>query len=142
MTPIEIFDYAVEGMKWLPVSGALTYIGAMSSSYISGHFSKKIKSQAELDSIVEIESKKLGLTDVKGILHNIDECCAYYDSKDIPTIEIGGAFTTQSDIRHELYHIYRGDCIITQTSDFIEELKYWIIQEPRACLYQSTGIKL
>lgn len=142
MDPKEILGYVTEGMKWLAIGGTSTYVGIMLSNPISMLFSKKIRNQGELDSIIEDESTKLGLHGVKGIFSDENIGCAYLDTQGTPTIEVGGIGANASNVRHELYHIFRGDCNPTQANSFISGIKYLVIKEPRASLYQSTGIKL
>lgn len=137
----KIFEYVIEGMKWLTVGGVLTYIGIMLSNPVSLLLSKRIRDQQELDTVIEQESSKLGLEGIKGILCDEVEGLAYKDSDGTPIIEIGGVSANRGRVRHELYHHYKGDCE-TLANNWLNEIKYWLVKEPRACLYQSIRIKI
>lgn len=136
----EILGYFTEGIKWLGIGGASTYFAAMLSNPISIIFSKKIRTQGELDSIIERESKKLGLIDVTGILLDEDEAICYYSVQG-PTVKVGGMCANVSNVRHELYHLYRDNWNPFQTG-FAETIRFYLIEEPRACLYQSLRLRL
>ncbi len=136
-----ILEYVTEGMKWLAVGGATGYIGIMLSGTFVSLFSKRIRDQQELDTVVEEESSKLELDGVKGVLRDYSECVSYVDSDGISVIEVGGFYANRGGVRHELYHHFKGDCK-RSVNNWPIEAKYLLMIEPRACLYQSTKIKL
>lgn len=137
----EIAGYAIEGAKWAAAAGVITYTAVMLSNPASMVLSQKIKSQQELESVVKEEESKLGLNTVKCSFLGEPVATSYIDEANNLKIELGGAFATKSNVRHELYHHYKGDTLETE-HNLKNNLKYWMVYEPRACLYQSTRIKL
>jgi len=136
---MEIFEYATEGLKWLVLGGG-SYVALMlGSEFLSTTlFHKKIQSQKELDTIVEEEAHKLGLdpaiidAEYNGMTDGVIKICGRYE------LDLQREFyKTRSTVRHELYHIYRGDC-----EQELNALRYIFIQEPRAKIYELTGLKL
>ncbi|MAH32816.1 hypothetical protein CL615_00310 [archaeon] len=142
MAPNEILNYTIEGIKWLAIGGASTYVGLLISCPVSMLFAEKIKEQKRLDVLVKKESDKLGLKGVKGIL--CDEYLgggAYHENGN-PIVELGGIGANRSTLRHELYHHFTGDSKHSMKNKWLKEARYMLIVEPRAWLYQSTGIKV
>jgi len=139
----EIYDCVTSGMNWLTIYGGCTYAGIMLSNFPSLKFSKKIRTQQELDFVVEEESHKLGLKNIRGILANKGKChgLAYIGEDGTPTIEVGGLYASKSGVRHELYHHYKDHCN-PMKENWFPEAKYWFVEEPLACLYQTFRIKI
>jgi len=95
-------------------------------------FERKITSQKELDSIVNEESKKLGLSNIAGKLH--EKYCGHV-GPDGKSVHVGGFEATRTIVRHELYHIYK------QHNDCNNMFNYLFKYEPQAILYQY-GLKV
>ena len=132
----EILEYVSEGSALLFIYGFSTYATIILLPLISSLFSRKINSQNELDKIIEEESQKLKLKGVKGILQETTKsfCCM---KNETPIIVVGGLGATRGAVKHELYHIFKGDL-----NKKYSEVRYWLLEEPRACLYDSFGIKI
>lgn len=104
----------------------------MISCIIPSLFEKKIRSQKELDKILDEETPKLGLSDIKGRLYEKHAGMVGDDG----TIKIGGFEAKRTFVRHELYHkSMHKDC------DFKDKFDYFFRMEPQAILYQY-GLKI
>jgi hypothetical protein len=139
MDPNEIFEYINESIKWLVIAGG-SYLGALFCTQLifqTTLFRRKIHSQTELEEIVGIEAKKLGL-DTTSINARFD--VEGYVKKDGKKHELCirlGVSGTDATVRHELYHIFKKD-----TDYDLTILRYFLLAEPRATLYGCFGIKL
>ena len=140
MDPSEIIEYVEVGIKGL----YWAYTGVLASSFLScWPFSKKIKSQEELEDIVEEEAGKLGLdsTKIKAVYEGggwTPRCRATEEGYDLEMK--GDSFlSTRKNVRHELYHIFKGDA---DSNRSMLSFSYFFVWEPRAVLYGSFGIKL
>lgn len=143
MDPKELFDYTIDGVKWLAAGGAtyiVTLIGLCAAPRL---FSERIKSQDDLDKIVKEETERLGMT--KRILarfHNTwREDTAKYSMEGRLLdymINIGGFGARRTMVRHELYHIHKGhfEHPLRRRGPVLRELHYLFIAEPQAIAYQ------
>ena len=142
MNPSDIFEYANEGMKWLVLGGG-TYMVSLAtligSTGVCATFSQKIKTQEELVSIVNEEAKRLGVDkSIVSTLHDeLEACSGKREDDSLYVLHVGGFLAKRNVVRHELYHIYKGDC-----DKKYNLLRYLFIEEPRAILYDTFGIKL
>jgi hypothetical protein len=105
-------------------------------------FSRKINTQEELTSVVEEESKRLGIdAPIKSTLHGELEgvCRKNYDGYEL---HVGGWFARRSVVKHELYHICKGDCDTGYINKWAGRISFNFVEEPRADLYGIFGIKL
>lgn len=137
----DILNYLSIGSFGLAGSGIvyLTTLFGIQNFFGGIIFHKRIESQKELENIVEKEAKELCL-----------------DSSIIDSKLCFGGFTqvqkrglkyiikinkdenpTVSFVRHELYHIYKGDCEKKENMS-----RYLFIEEPRAALYGCFKIKI
>lgn len=111
------------------------------SVFESTLFNKKIKSQEELEKIVKEESKKLKLDHIK--INVIYEPKKRRDNNirkngDEYELHIKNNFlSTRASVRHEVYHIKKGDC--NRKYDILYNL---FVEESRAQLYATFGIKI
>jgi len=128
----------------------LTSVGVIGSAYLialdgvqkifgSDIFHKKIESQKDLDKSIKEEAEKLGLENLVinsklyfDITTQVQRKGAEYmiqiNKDENPTV---------SFVRHEMYHIYKGDC--ERKNSWI---RYLLIEEPRAMLYGCFKIKI
>jgi len=139
MDPNEVFEYVTEGMKWLAIGGG-SYLAAMIGTEVFSTtlFHKKIESQEQLDLIVDEEARKLGLDPLKiDTKYNGETDGSRKNGERYDLHLKGDSFSTRSTVRHELYHILR-DCDRGDP----KLLNYLFVAEPRAKLYELTGIKL
>ena len=145
MNPSDIFEYANEGMKWLAIGGGtyITYLATLLGlTVVSATFSQKIRTQKELVSIVDEEAKRLGIDkSIISTLHDKLEWCSGKRYDGSYGLHIGGFLAKRSVVRHELYHIFKGDCDEDHNGDY-NGLRYQFIKEPRAILYETFGIRL
>lgn len=111
--------------------------------YLSNFFSKKIRNEKQLELALNEEISKLGIKNKKitarfgwsflGSAHAQKLDDGNYE------IVLDEDFRNRSALRHELFHIYRGD---TESQIPVSDLKFIYLREPRAVLYQTLGIKL
>jgi len=103
-------------------------------------FQKEITSQAELETVISEESAKLGIKEkIAGkfasernlSIHRDGENFTIYANKELPLM--------RTDVQHEVYHYYKDKDKIDNPKGLT--LYYLLIAEPRAALYQSTGLK-
>ncbi len=145
MDPSEVFEYATEGMKWLVMGGG-TYITTLAGlNGIPRLFSEKIDNQEELDRITSEEAQRLGLDKVvKAKFHKIWKEGARKKNDGTYEINIGGFGARRTQVRHELYYIYRGHCDSRKRikSNTLNRLDYFLRREPQAIAYEVFGLKL
>jgi hypothetical protein len=103
-----------------------------------------IKSQSKLEKVVKEEALKLGL-DASSINAKLDSnykspngepALSRKEGDHYQLIIVDKAYSTRRGVKHELYHIFKKDI------DHNSELRYWLIEEPRAIVYGALGIKL
>lgn len=102
--------------------------------------SERISSEEQLNSVLNEEISKLKIKDKKisarfgkayfGVAHSARLHNGEYEI----VLENG---KNRSALRHELYHIYRGDL-----ETILGPIEFLLLTESRAVLYQHTGIKL
>lgn len=135
------FYYSIYG-----VLGGLTYtmgFRIINNLFATTLFRKKIESMEELEKIVDVEARKLGLNpssiDVEYATPGNGEVRKIGDKYKIWMEK--GRFNTPQIVQHELYHIKRGDCdkYAGRQGSFFASV---FIIEPRAILYGCFGIKL
>jgi len=51
-------------------------------------------------------------------------------------------FVCPKCVEEKISHHFKRDVVDSTSSNWIREAKYWGLEEPLACLYQSTKIKL
>ncbi|MBI2146785.1 hypothetical protein HYU22_05600 [Candidatus Woesearchaeota archaeon] len=139
MEPVE---YIMEGMKWVAVGG-VSYIGALWLIDGIHDFGPRVRSQEELEKMVEEEAPKLGLNHLK-----ID---AKYDGETVGARKNGERYdlhlvgdgdkihssSTRATVRHELYHLLKDS-----DKGKLNPLYYFFVAEPRALLYGAFKIKM
>jgi len=148
MNPNEIFEYVTEEMKWLAIGGG-SYLGVILGSqaiFQTTLFQRKIQSKEELDVIINKEARKLNLDPTKidanydgnsDFARKVGINASYNKDSDFVRrngnrdyLHLGGVLTkTIPTVKHELYHIHKGDYEKRHTL-----LKYLFINEPRATL--------
>ena len=114
----------------------------MGAQGISELTSPKINNQINLKKILEKEKKQAGIKEDKIIYVTISKnekevSQAIKISEKEYEIFLFNDGRNLGTLRHELYHIADGHCDKPYNS-----LKYFFIQEPKATIYQLTGIKL
>mgnify|MGYP003972140593 CR=1 FL=1 len=127
--------------------GMISYISTLFSLSFPSYFTQKIRSQNELENVVNEEALLLGL-DPKKIkcnyneftLFNFNNGCENFvqQKKNHYQLQVSKSFldSNRATVRHELYHIKKGDLKNNSM------LKYYFINEPRAILYGSFKIQL
>lgn len=136
MDNLDLFQYVAYGLLF-PIG----YIGITTTAQIiSSKFSEQIKDLEELEFVIKEEAKKLGIENktIKGSINDEHfSFCVKYQNGSYEII-LGSNGKTKANVKHELYHIYRGDL----EKNGFNLLKYFFKEEPRAVLYQIFGIKL
>jgi hypothetical protein len=149
MNPDEILGYVGGGMKWLAIAGGSYFTGLVTLAHLSCYpFQKSIKSQEELELVVQEEADKLGLNS-KNIQIKLQENACWVNKKGKGyelSIELGSGSCTRKTIKHELYHIYRDESLLEKFKDksLLRALispRYLFISEPRAILYSLLNLK-
>jgi len=139
----------------------MSYSGPLTALNMKGLcFSERIENQAHLKQVIAEERGKLRIdSDVRGELNDtLTEAYCWKESmsdgnggKSIYKISLGKIPRMRDAVRHELYHIKRGDCdreapitgFNAPILGFVPtDLYYLFIAEPRAILYQSLGLEL
>ena len=139
MDLMESFGYLAEGIKGLIVGG-VGYFGILAVMSIVQDIGKRIKSQEELEKIVEEEAIKLGLDPSKIDSKYEGEITGARKNEkgyDLHTNNFYSGNVTRGAIRHELYHILK-DCDTTHPTFF----RRWFMGEPKAILYGAFKIKI
>ncbi|MFH1637401.1 MAG: hypothetical protein ABIB71_03180 [Candidatus Woesearchaeota archaeon] len=124
----------------VPVIWAGTWLGL---SFCSNIINDPIKSEEHLIEIVETEKKKLGLEN-KDIEVDYSPNWKNYTTKDGSkykvTIDRIGA--DEGDVKHELYHVKKGHVEKVMGMSALEaNIKYCLVYEPQAIMYELTGLE-
>ena len=133
-------------------------VGILSgSAFIQDKFSPRIQTQEQLEQYVKRERRKIDpLNSCPIIAELIPESRGRSDKLDLGTygVKIGGSYATEAIVRHELYHILGGHIdaanIDAAKYEVLPRLpakalgftKYLFWYEPKALIYQTTGLKL
>lgn len=136
-----IVEYVGLGFIGICVAYAMFNIG-LACSYM---FSERIKSQEELDRVVEEEALKLGLdpSEILAIYNYLTTASGQQEGTGKYFLTLTIPSSLRSAVRHELWHIARGDIDYTiENTGFKFELRKRFIIEPRAHLYALFGIRL
>lgn len=103
----------------------------------STRFQDRIRSEEELIQIVIEESTKLGIDHENLDVYQQGHQSGRDNSRYYIAIDINRNYFTRNGVRHELAHIANGDV----DKDF-SYLRYFLIEEPRATIYGTLGIRL
>ncbi len=137
MDPNKIFEYVTEGMKLAAIGGG-SYVGALLGINLIHGFSQRIRSQEELEMVVDEEATKLGLDPSKiDATYNGKTDGARKNRGRYDLHLIGDWLSTRAAVRHELYHILK-DCDKGKPT----LISYLFLEEPRALMYGSFKLKL
>ncbi len=121
----------------------LSYIGFFGvSSCVSEYKYPVLEDESKIEKIIKREVKKLNLENKKIVFDIVDyrvflvpaETKIFADGSYL--VELRKGLISEGNIKHELYHIYKGD------KGGLLSLKFWLIEEPRAILYEAYDIKL
>ena len=139
MESFDLMQYLIDGGTLILQGGGLYFGTLILLNGGSKLFSEKITEQEQLDDIIQEEADRLGMTKpVKGKLwydESIAEASA--TNGDNYRIDLGGMHACRASVRHELYHLYKGDCDKQAT-----EIQYFFLHEPRAILYEVFRLRL
>ena len=111
---------------------------------VGGLPSKPIKTFSELERVIEEEKIRLGIGEHTDIGICFSDKRPYARRIRDNDYEINLGLPEDLDfkaVRHELYHVAAGHADQDPKS-FLESLKYFLIYEPKAIIYQATGIRL
>ena len=140
----------------LLIATSLLRIGTNELDKFTINKSPEIKNLSELDEIVKSEKKKFGIEE-KAISVSFNSYAKKTSSRKLETgincyqISLCNNQRTISALKHELYHIAKGDCdkgyeFILKNKEKnlfrIEPLGFYLIWEPRAAIYGAAGIRL
>ncbi len=115
----------------------LAYGTLSAASLITAENSQKIKSQAQLEIVLEEEKKRLKCNkDIEAELFGSPIPYAKKEN-DAYEIKLNGKLATESILKHELYHVCDGH--IDSGYSF---LKYHFWYEPQAMMYETFGLEL
>ena len=108
--------------------------------------SEPVRTRSHLESVLNEEIKKLGITN-KRISAGFGKTS--YGFAEVKKLSDGSYEIVsengknRSAIRHELYHIVRGYLDYNEVSNpYSSFFKYHFVEEPQAVIYQAFGIKL
>jgi hypothetical protein len=145
MSQTDVLNSIGEGFKWVVYGGAGVlgyYYSLCLLQMLNGFspFNEKIKSQEHMEKVVEEEAGRLGLDSsrIRCKLNSVGDTSV--DRRDYGHILFldDGFGCTRGSVKHELYHIKKGDC--NRKKD--KSLHYYLVAEPRATMYQVFGLKL
>ena len=145
MDPNELFEYVVEGMKWLAVGGGTYIITLAGLNGIPRLFSERIHNQEDLDRITTEEAEKLGMTrDITPKFHEDWEERVTKLDDGTYEVHLGGFGARRTSVRHELYHIHKEhhEHPWRNSNSLIRTLNYLLREEPQAIAYEVFGLKL
>jgi len=138
-------------LKNIPELSFLTFSGVYFSLFIvasimqgfADESSQELKTQSQLEACLHEEIGELGIKN-KNIAIRFGEESDYSYAEKINGINnylivIHPTQNKRSVVKHELYHIADGLC--DTDSAFLGRLRY-LLSEPKACIYASTGMKL
>ena len=143
MGPGEMYETA--GYVLLAAGAVLSlYVTPFMPFYISAIFSKRIKSQKELDACIERESSRLGISGVNG-RYSKRLAGSVYIKKGEKFIDVGGFVARPPVVRHELFHHYREDPAKKNANGcrrILHAVREQLISETSASIYDAFKIKL
>lgn len=105
------------------------------------YFSELIESQEELGEKIEKLRDELNISDeieIDYYLSDNDEGYCSRRNKNSFKIAIGGHYAKETVIEHEMYHLKR---FLESDKQRINYIDYLFNEEPRAVIYQITGLK-
>ena len=143
------------------IGGTAAYFGSLILwDVLPNTFSKRIRSQEELEKIVDEEAKKLDLdtsnliiqlqekdvadANLFGYNREEDKILSYEEKEGVEKVHLlrlGGQYATRHQVRHELYHVSK-HLQKPKAKNFISRLGYLFFREPSAILYSLIGVKL
>lgn len=95
-----------------------------------------IRSEIQFRKYLDNEKKKLDCDkNIIAILVGEHDACSWRDGGNY-FIKLGGKAANLRNLKHEVYHIYRG-----HTDTDFNILKYLLLWEPQAIIYHQTGLK-
>ena len=139
--------YTIAGISLLALTHT-TYLDCLSTAnFVSNSNSTRIYNTSQARDFIEKERKKIdpeNHCEIGALFWRwYNEANSYKKGDKRYLIEIGGIFTTEAVIKHELYHILDGHLDDNKIrSKLLSKFMYYYYYEPQATLYQTTGIKL
>lgn len=125
---------------------AMIYFASAIISIFEIIFIEKIRTGKELEEIIKIERRKLNIpANVKIVtaLHKSEThgCadCVLWTPGDDRNFEMYIETKLYSSVRHEMYHIKR---LVSQKAPHTSLIRYFLLEEPLALIYEHTGIDL
>lgn len=123
------------------------YVGTLSfTGFVSGLLQPKITTQSKLEQMLEMDRKKLDASNNVMIRAALSQECIGKSTKlgdGLYEISLGGIHANESTLKHELYHILDGHFEDAENlnSELLTALKYLFWYEPKARIYELTGLK-
>ena len=166
---MELSDILLEASKWAAVVGVVyPIITNVVISGVTSAMSKPLNTSDEVKKAVKKVSDHLNVDKSILITHNPNlPTCAYSrlsfltllgaytsnsgglyhlrknsDPNGKPVVNFSSIKPSESDVRHEVYHVARGDALSRPESFITFALRYWFVQEPAAVLYDAFRIRL
>lgn len=123
----------IAGIAGISLGAILAIAGLGNTSLVS----RRIKSQEELERVALEEALELGLNPscIK-VNFGAGDTSARFNGEGYEINMKKDEFATRPIVRHELAHIYNGDCDRERTPLF-----YYLVAEPRAMLYGLMRLK-
>jgi hypothetical protein len=149
----DLIESALEGMKLVAVAGVgsflvgMGYLVTLEGASLMHGIGRKIKSQEELEKVVDEEAPKLGLDPTKiSAKYGAEFDGARINDQGGYDLCLGeNWFSTRATVRHELRHIQK-DCGNEEApflfnGNLMPLMHYFFVAEPRASLYGLLKIK-
>jgi len=137
----EIGDFTLEATKWVGIYGVGYFATLFACQFsMTTTFQKKIESKKELEEKVKERAKKIGVDSSKiDVIYPSDSTYVTQDKDGRFKMNFWeeGIFNTIGGIDHGLTHIKKDRKDVSWNF-----FRYWFLEEPRATLYGTFGIKL
>lgn len=134
----------IEKPLWgVALAGSLYILTLQGAGALSTINSPKIENQSQLEQQIEVERKKIVLNDNAKIIPSFGkESFAKKIGDNVYKLSLKKG-ATNSTLKHELYHILAGHCDQGQRLPTgLKNPSHFLWYEPKAVIYQATGIKL
>lgn len=128
-------------------------LGITVPNFINHLISAKIISEKDLDAVVKLEKKRLGITMpvratvVENLFKEKHVQCRISRSDESKTnkayeMEVAKNYLDVGCVRHELYHIYGGHFRYIDADPVLKSILYWFYFEPACNLYALLGLRV
>ena len=140
----EIASYVGTGLRLISLGGATIISGLVLGGIIAGKRDRTIESPEELTALIEIESQRLGISEVRieGVF-NTPSCAGGVEEPEPHYWKLHpGIPPTLNTVCHELLHIKRHEAGLTKARKEEPQVRYFFKEECRAMIYGAFRIEI